>query len=307
MMNDQAEALRNLVRRYSVQAQPELAPSARAQSSARIFTVTSGKGGVGKSNFTLNFALQLKFQGYRVLVFDADIGMANIDVLMGASPPYNLYHLLKREKTIQDIIYRGHGGLEFIAGGSGFSDLLSLGREDLHYFTEQVLSLASSVDYILFDTGAGLTKETFAFIAAAERTIVVTTPEPTSITDAYALIKMVHAQDPHATFQLVVNRVSDRREGEQTAEKIRLVSNRFLQLDIPVLGFISDDQNVSKAVKKQVPFSVLYPETTASRELKSMVAAMLAESAPVDAASEVNGGMRGFLNRMFAFMRRSER
>lgn len=303
MMNDQAEALRNLVRRDDREPiEPSPAPSKPARTT-RIFTVTSGKGGVGKSNFTLNFALQLQTLGYKVLVFDADLGMANIDVLMGASPQYNLYHLLKKEKTIEEIIYHGDNGLQFIAGGSGFNDLLSLSKEDLDSFTRQVLKLSGTVDFILFDTGAGLSKESMTFIAAAEQTIVVTTPEPTSITDAYAIIKMVHVKAPAVRFQLVVNRTSDRLEGLQTAEKIRMVSRQFLDLDIPTLGFIPDDSNVSKAVKKQVPFSVLFPESPASRELRELVA-RFERSAPMPTEEEASaGGVRRFLNRMLSFMK----
>ncbi|MCI3919006.1 MinD/ParA family protein [Paenibacillus sp. TRM 82003] len=302
-MNDQAEALRNLVRKDDWHPAEEPPAPPQPVRGTRVFTITSGKGGVGKSNFTLNFALQLQSQGYKVLVFDADIGMANIDVLMGVSPKYNLYHLLKREKTIEEIICYGHNDLQFIAGGSGFNDLLSLTKEELEYFTQQVLSLSGSVDFILFDTGAGLSKESLTFITAAEQTIVVTTPEPTSITDAYAIIKMVHAQEPNVRFQLVVNRVTDRREGKQTADKIRMVSNQFLQIDIPTLGFIPDDANVSKAVKKQVPFSVLFPETAASRELRELVA-RFKQAAPLTNEEDLaTGGVKRFLHRMLSFMK----
>lgn len=300
-MNDQAERLRNLVRQD--ETSPQGGVGADSSAGARILTITSGKGGVGKSNFTLNFALQLRSLGHRVLVFDADIGMANIDVLMGASPKYNLYHLLKREKTIGEIICHGHNGVQFIAGGSGFNDLFSLTEEELAYFTDQVMSLSGSVDYILFDTGAGLSKSSFAFIKAAEQTVVVTTPEPTSITDAYAIIKVVHAQQPDVRFQLVVNRVTDKKEGKQTADKIRMVSNQFLQLDIPLLGFISDDSNVSKAVKRQIPFSVLFPETQASKDVKELASRFeRSDAAPGEEHYEA-GGMRRFLNRMLSFMK----
>lgn len=308
MIHDQAESLRHLVQqgaKLAPRGGEPFSASPEASRNTRILTVTSGKGGVGKSNFTLNFALQLQSQGYRVLVFDADIGMANIDVLMGASPPYSLYHLLKREKTIEEIIYRGPQGLEFIAGGSGFQDLMSLNQEQVAFFTEQVLSLSGTVDYILFDTGAGLTKESLAFITAAEQTIVVTTPEPTSITDAYAVIKMVHAKEPDVRFQLIVNRVTDRMEGQQTADKIRLVSHRFLQLDIPILGYISDDANVAKAVKRQIPFSVLFPDTAASREVRSLASKFHEAGAPGATDPSQDGAVRRFLNRMFSFMKQS--
>src|SRR5690606_19889819 len=134
-------------------------------------------------------------------VFDADIGLANIDVLMGVSPKYNLYHLLKREKTLNEIIYNGYQGLQFIAGGSGFNDLIRLTEEEVQYFSKEVEQLNGQVDYILFDTGAGLSKETLTFILAAQETIVVTTPEPTSITDAYAIIKMVTNMNHRVDFK----------------------------------------------------------------------------------------------------------
>jgi flagellar biosynthesis protein FlhG len=285
-MTDQAQALRNLVHSH------ELAGDARA---TRVVTVTSGKGGVGKSNFSLNFALALQQLGQRVLIFDADIGMANIDVLMGRSAPYNLYHLLKREKTIWEIIQEGPFGLHFIAGGSGFKDLLDLSSAELDYFGDEIGKLHGHYDLILFDTGAGLSKETVKFIVAAQETLVVTTPEPTSITDAYALIKMVKAMNYEVNFKLVVNRATDSREGKQTADKIGLVAKQFLQMDLPVLGVVSDDVNVTKAVKKQVPFMIAFPGGDAARDIGEIARRF------VNVASDTaqsGGGVKGFLQRM---------
>ncbi|MFE5319583.1 MinD/ParA family protein [Paenibacillus sp. NPDC056579] len=292
-MNDQAQGLRDLIWNRNHQRQHE----AKA---TRILTVTSGKGGVGKSNFTLNFALTLQKKGFNVLVFDADIGLANIDVLMGVTAKYNLYHLLKKEKTIWDIIQKGPNNLQFIAGGSGFHDLIRLTEEQLDYFAEQVQQLNGTVDYIIFDTGAGLSKETLKFILAAEETIVVTTPEPTSITDAYAIIKMVHAMNEPVRFKLVVNRVADWKEGKQTADKINLVAKQFLQLDIPTLGFVYDDKNVSKAVKKQVPFTVEYPSSPASQSLSRLTNDFIAEQPPADMQGSA---VKGFMNRMMKYLR----
>jgi len=284
-MADQAQGLRDLVLGYQ---QSKSRPT-------RVITVTSGKGGVGKSNFTLNFALTLQSRGYKVLVFDADIGLANIDVLLGESPRYNLYHLLKREKTIWDIIHRSQHGLLFIAGGSGFNDLIRLKEEELEYFVSEVNKLNGHVDYILFDTGAGLSKETLKFIVAADEAIVVTTPEPTSITDAYAIIKMVHNMEYRVNFRLVINRVSEPREGKQTADKITLVAKQFLDLDIPTLGYVYDDTHVSKAVKRQVPFSLAYPNSPATRAIHELVDGYLAER-PM--TGERGSGIRSFLSRM---------
>ncbi|WP_274651528.1 MinD/ParA family protein [Paenibacillus humicola] len=286
-MNDQAEALRRMVRSRD---------SGAAGKNTRIVTVTSGKGGVGKSNFTLNFSLALQQLGLRTLIFDADIGMANIDVLMGIRAPYSLYHLVKRQKTIRDIIHEGPQGIHFIAGGSGLLDLLDLTPAQLDDFEEQIGMLQGEYDVILFDTGAGLSKETVKFIAAAEETLVVTTPEPTSITDAYALIKMVRAAERDIRFRLVVNRAADDREGKAAADKIGLVAQRFLNLELPVLGMLPDDPCVPKAVKKQVPFTLAFPGSNASRSMMA-IARSFAE-VPAQAVSGT-GGVKGFLHHMF--------
>ncbi|ANE47555.1 cobyrinic acid a,c-diamide synthase [Paenibacillus swuensis] len=289
-MSDQAQSLRNLL-----QGLPE------RDKQTKVITVTSGKGGVGKSNFTLNFALALQTKGYQVLIFDADIGMANIDVLMGVSSKYNLYHLLKREKSIHEIIHTGPYGLQFIAGGSGFNDLLSLSQEEIDYFASQVELLNGTVDYIIFDTGAGLSKETLKFIVAAQETIVVTTPEPTSITDAYAIIKMVHSMEYEVDYRLIINRVTDWKEGQHTSDKIRLVAKKFMDLDIPTLGYVLDDPNVSKSVKRQIPFSIAYPGSSASKNIQEIADRfLLGEKGArrVNPDSSQSGGMKGFLNKM---------
>ncbi|MFC5532473.1 MinD/ParA family protein [Cohnella yongneupensis] len=282
-MNDQAEALRHLVH----------TKSSETVKTTRIITITSGKGGVGKSNFSLNFAMALQKRGYSVLVFDADISFANIDVLLGTPAQYNLIHLLKGEKTIWEIIQIGPNGLQFIAGGSGFKDLVRLSEEQLEYFALQIGKLNGHVDFILFDTGAGLSKETARFIAVADETIVVTTPEPTSITDAYALIKMVKLMGHQIPFRLVVNRVMDDREGKQTADNMRQVAQQYLGLDLPVLGFIPDDSNVTRAVKRQTPLSVAFPDSAATRGIDRIAASFLLEH-----TSQPTRGLAGFLNRM---------
>ncbi|WNR46663.1 MinD/ParA family protein [Paenibacillus roseipurpureus] len=289
-MKDQAEGLRNLV-----QTQTE-----KGTRSTRIITVTSGKGGVGKSNFTLNFALSLQAQGYKVLVFDADIGLANIDVLMGVSSKFSLYHLLKKDKTIWDIIQKGSNDIEFIAGGSGFNDLLRLTDDELNYFADQVMQLNGYVDFIIFDTGAGLSKETLKFILAAEDTIVVTTPEPTSITDAYAIIKMVNTMGHDVSFKLVINRVTDSKEGKQTADKISLVAKQFLNLQIPTLGFVDDDPVVSKAVKRQIPFTIAYPYSSATKSIQTLADNYLKGYRVIETPSS---GVKSFLNKMMNLLK----
>ena len=289
-MSDQAQALRQLVSSYR-----GLAEGSSKQRTARVLTVSSGKGGVGKSNFTLNFALALKSLGRKVLVFDADIGMANIDVLMGARPKYNLYHLLRGERKMSEIVELGTLGLPFIAGGSGLADLFLLSEADLNYFTSQIEIVAEEMDFIIFDTGAGLSKETLKFITAADECMVVTTPEPTSITDAYALIKVVHGLDDQVNFRLVVNRVNGESEARQVADKISLVSRRFLELEIPMLGYLRDDTHVMQAVKGQTPFITAFPASAAACDIQRL--AMTYLNVPQNKPDDTLSGIKGFMHR----------
>ncbi|MNJ35435.1 Flagellum site-determining protein YlxH [compost metagenome] len=290
-MNDQAQSLRRLVSTLEESSSTQASKSR----SARIITVSSGKGGVGKSNFTLNFALALKTLGRKVLIFDADIGMANIDVLMGARPRYNLYHLLKGERSIEEIVELGAFGLPFIAGGSGMADLFTLSESDLNYFTSQIEGISEQMDFIIFDTGAGLSKETVKFITAADECLVVTTPEPTAITDAYALIKVVHGMDQDVAFRLVINRVANQQEAQQVTDKISLVARRFLDMEVPLLGHIHDDPHVMQAVKKQVPFSTAFPSCVAARDIQRLAIKYL--EVPQIGQKDTLTGIKGFMHR----------
>ncbi|WP_342576768.1 MinD/ParA family protein [Paenibacillus sp. FSL M8-0142] len=293
-MTDQAHSLRQLV---SAQRSENVGMSPRTSAgSAKIITVTSGKGGVGKSNFSLNFALALQSMGKKVLVFDADIGMANIDVLMGVSSRYSLYHLLRREKSMEDVIQYGPEQLAFIAGGSGLADLFSLSDSDMNYFLDQLERISSDMDYIIFDTGAGLSKENMRFITSADHCYVVTTPEPTSITDAYALIKVVHGTGSRVPLSLIVNRASDEREAREAADKIMLTARRFLDLDMQLLGSIADDPHVGQAVKRQVPFTVAFPKCDAASDVRRI--ALRSMASPVPAEPDAPKGIKGFMHRL---------
>ncbi|MDB5084810.1 MAG: cobyrinic acid a,c-diamide synthase [Bacilli bacterium] len=288
-MFDQAQGLRSMV--GSSQGNERL---------TRVIAISSGKGGVGKSNFTLNFALGLSAAGKRVVIIDADVGFANIDVLMGVTAKYSLQDLMLRKAVIWEILQKGPGDLQFIAGGSGLADLLTLSQEDLNYLMQQLGQLHGYADYVLIDTGAGLNAQTLRLILSADELFVVSTPEPTSITDAYALIKLVALRGLGNRVKLVVNRSSSNLEGQETAEKLRLVASRFLQLDLPVLGYMPDDLHVSKAVKSQQPFYLLYPESDASRSINRMVQHLLHSQ---EVPSQQEFGMKSFLNRMMALFK----
>lgn len=295
MMNDQAQALRRLVSK-KLQSGPPAPAEPGQPRSARIITVTSGKGGVGKSNVTLNFALSLQQLGCRTLVFDADIGMANIDVLIGSSSPYNLAHVLHGTKTLRDIIQIGPGGLHYVPGGSGLQDLLDMPVEQIDSFLAEMDTMSEQYDVILFDTGAGLSKETLRFIMAADETWIVTTPEPTAIADAYAVLKLVSGLGHNAPLRLIVNRASDWKEGTQTADRLTSVSERFLNRSLPVLGYIYDDPHVMQAVKKQEPFTILYPQCRASSQIREL-ARVYTQGIKQTEAGGASGGVKQFVRK----------
>jgi len=260
-MSDQAEQLRRLIDQRPAH---EVMPC--------VVAVSSGKGGVGKSNFTLNFALELIRAGSRVVIIDADIGFANIEVLLGIRPKRSLHDLITQRLSIWDVMETGPNGLRFLAGGSDFTELVHLNNDQMDFLVEQFTQLHGKFDVVLIDMGAGLTAQTLRLIMACDEMIVVSTPEPTAIADAYSLIKMVCTQANYPPLQLVINRVENLVEGREASEKISLVAKRFLQVDIRSLGFIFDDPNVSKSVKGQAPFTLAYPNSSATRCVRQIVA-----------------------------------
>lgn len=287
-MRDQAEQLRERMQRTN---QPR---------TTKLVTVTSGKGGVGKSNFSLNFGLGLIERGHRTVLFDVDLGMANLDVLMGITPKKHLFHLLEPDTTVWDILEKGPGNLEFIAGGSGFTQIMQLEDEKLDRLFSQLDPLQGYADTIIFDTGAGLSNESIRFMLASDEVILVTTPEPPAITDAYAVIKMLHSRNPEITIRLVINRVTSEREGIQTTDKLAMVAKRFLNMNIQSLGYVTDDTHVSKAVKQQRPFLLTYPDSQASKSIRRLVGHYLQNSS---ATPEQTSGLKGFIAKLKHFIR----
>ncbi|OEF98625.1 MinD/ParA family protein [Desulfuribacillus alkaliarsenatis] len=285
-MNDQAAKLRQLV-------------SQNRNKKARVITVTSGKGGVGKSNFTLNFALCLKELGKKVVILDADLGLANIDVLLGVSTKLNLANIIYEDKTIWDVMYKSEYGIDIVSGGSGINDLLNLEERQLQHFFTQIESLNQYADFVIIDTGAGLSKETTRFIISADEVILVTTPEPTSITDAYAIIKMVHSISTDINYRLIINRVANEQEGKSTADKLQLVTKRFLNIDLSLLGNLPDDKNVQKAVKRQKPFYLTYPNTEASLAIKDIANIFL----DIKVEKETSHGITSFMSKMLNLLK----
>lgn len=281
-MQDQAHRLRELYDK-----------SKQSSHLSRVLTIASGKGGVGKSNFALNFAIALKECGKKVVVIDFDIGMANLHILMGVIPKYNLIDMVKDQRTIWDALETGIEGVEYVAGGTGFESLTSFNEEERTYFFQELEKLHDYADYIIIDTGAGLTEESLQCHLAADEIFLLTTPEPTSIADAYSVAKILHASNQNLSFQLIINRIATRAEGIDVASKFKLVFEQFLHHELHIFGAIADDPAVRKAVQKQVPFLVAYPHCHASGDLQRLVK-RYAMSTPTN---EENQGVKGFLKK----------
>ena len=273
MMWDQAEQLRKMVK--DVHTKPSSAVIKANNMRARIITVTSGKGGVGKTNFTVNLALSLGKLGKKVVVIDADLGMGNVDVVLGCSVPYNMMHLLEGGFSLQDIIIDGPHGIKFMSGGSGIHKLANLTNLELMHISNQITLLDNWAEIILIDTGAGINSNVMNFVIAADEVIIITTPEPTAITDAYAMMKTFANHSGKGTLQLVVNRVMEEEEGNVAAEKLVKVGLNFLGLTLVKLGIVYEDSNLIRAVKKQVPVLLSFPNTISTRCIEQIANRLL--------------------------------
>ena len=261
----------------------------------RIITITSGKGGVGKSSVSVNLSLAMVKAGKKVLLFEADLGLANINILMGIIPKYNLYHLIRDQKKLEDIIIHTPEGLDIITGASGYSSLANMSNRE----REQIIGAFDSLneyDIIIIDTGAGISSTVVDFTLPADDILVITTPEPTSITDAYGIIKSIILVEPKKNIKLIVNRATSSLEGRKVAERLVSICDQFLNYKIKSHSFIFDDEKVGKAVKKQKPFLILYPKGKASSCLHIIASKML--DAPVD-CSQNETSVGGMFRKLF--------
>lgn len=253
---DQAEQLRII--KASQQARPL----------ARIITVTSGKGGVGKSNTAINLAIQFRKAGKKVIILDADFGLANIEIMFGAVPKHNLCDLIYQGKNIQEIITWGPMEVGFISGGSGIAGMSNLSRDYLSYIIQNLVQLDAIADIIIVDTGAGISDAVLEFLVASGEILMVTTPEPTSITDSYSLLKALcrHQRFDQNTskVKLISNRVSKNEEGQILFNKLNAVVSRYLKIPMVYLGCVPEDANLSRAVMQQEPVSLQNPTAKSS-------------------------------------------
>lgn len=263
-MEDQAQKLRELM-----SVKPREAQQAKK---TRVITVASGKGGVGKTNLSVNLAIAYARTGKRVMVMDADLGLANVNIMLNIIPKYNLYHVIRKQKTMKDIILDTEYGIQILAGASGFSKIANLNEEERQNFITELYAL-SNVDIIIIDTSAGVSSNVLSFVAAADDAIIVTTPEPTAITDAYGIIKIIatEVENLNIGLKLVVNRVHNVTEGRKVAERIINISGQFLNLKVEYLGCIYEDPVVQQAVLRQLPFMVQDPKSKAAISVQHLV------------------------------------
>ena len=250
---DQASQLRNIIKSQNAPQRPL----------ARVITVTSGKGGVGKSNTSINLAIQFKKMGQRVIILDADFGLANIEVMFGAVPKHNLADLIYQGKNIKDIITWGPMDVGFISGGSGIASMSNLSREHLTYIIQNLAELDAIADIIIVDTGAGISDAVLEFLVASGEIIIVTTPEPTSITDSYSLLKALARHPRFSTensqLKVLANKVENAAEGQALYNKLNAVVARYLKLPVNYIGAIPEDSLLSRAVMQQMPVSIQSP------------------------------------------------
>ena len=266
---DQAQSLRNIVKSQEVST----------KKAARVITVASGKGGVGKTSVSINLAIQFRLQGKSVIIFDADFGLANIEVMFGAIPKYSLADLVFRGKELKDIIAKGPMDIGFVSGGSGITGFGDMTKDQITYLVHKIRELENMADVVIIDTGAGISSAVLDFVVASNEVLLITTPEPTSITDSYSLLKSLNRHADYRQEQMVVkmiaNKVSSYEEGQNLFSKLDVVVSKFLKVNLKFLGVIENDPNMSKAVYAQKTISLAYPESVGAKNIKQITEVLL--------------------------------
>jgi len=259
-MTDQAQNLRELMKK---------------RQEIRVLSVASGKGGVGKTSVAVNLAITLSRFGVRVLVVDADFGLANVDIMLGATSKYDVSYFLRGEKTLHEIIQIGHEGVRFISGGSGVYDLLNINEEQLAELLVKIVKLDAPIDFIIIDTGTGINENIIRMILASSETVVVTTSEPTSILDVYALVKTIVKRDSSHPIHVLINKCESKKEAQRVQEGFIKVVGRHLGKNINPLGLIMYSHEVPLSIKRQIPITVTDPDGATAKEIEKIARVIL--------------------------------
>lgn len=261
----------------------------------RAVAVASGKGGVGKTSLAANLAVSLAKRGLRVCVLDADLGLANLDVVLGLSPARSLLHVVRGEARLDEVIVEGPAGIRVVPAASGFLELTALAPEQQLALLSEVDALEDSLDVLLVDVGAGITPNVLFFAAAAAETMIVLTPEPTALTDAYALIKLLATRHGRQEFLVVVNMAVSVADADAAFRRLQRVTERFLRVRLEYAGFVPSDDAVSRAVRRQQPVVLEAPGTPAS-----MAIARIAQRLAARPPAAPSGGVQFFFRRLVA-------
>jgi flagellar biosynthesis protein FlhG len=258
MIYDQAESLRRKIE------------TTKHELHAKTISFVSGKGGVGKSSIAVNFSIELSSQGKKVLLVDLDIGMGNVEILLGLQANKTIVNMLEDQIPIYDIMEIGPNNLHYIAGGSGLTNLFSIDQLKMDYFLAQYEKVVQMFDYIIFDMGAGATQSSIDFVLASDECIVVTTPEPTSITDAYSMIKYITGFNKEMPIYVVLNRSDNIKKGLMTVNRFQKLISQFLGIEMKFLGILPEDKAVSSAVIRQAPFVIDNSKSAISKSIKQL-------------------------------------
>lgn len=263
----------------------------------RVLAVASGKGGVGKTNVSINLGCCLSGLGRTVALMDADMGLANVDVLLGLQPKYNLSHVLNGERTLDEVIVEGPAGLRVVPGSSGIQRMAELSAAEQAGVIRAFGAIGEDIDVLIVDTAAGISNGVVTFARACQEIILVVCDEPTSLTDVYAFIKLMNRDYGVYRFQIVANMVRDERQGRHLFDKLSMVTDRYLDVSINYLGAVPHDENLRKAVQKQTPVSVLFPQSKSAEAFRNL--ARKVDSLPV--SSQASGRLEFFVERMIQY------
>ncbi|MEE9515940.1 MAG: MinD/ParA family protein [Candidatus Adiutricales bacterium] len=266
--------------------------------SVRVISVTSGKGGVGKTNITANLAIALARLGRQVLIWDADLGLANIDILLGLNSRYNINHLLNGDKTLEEIIIEGPEGVKIMPASSGIQEMAALSEGQKVRLLNEFDHYNLDLDFLLIDTGAGVSSNVMYFNMAAQECIIVVTPEPTSITDAYALIKIMTTKYNEKSFKILMNLVSSAEEAKAIFILLASVADKHLDsISLDYLGYIPRDEYIPESIKKQRALLDLYPSSESSKFFKDLAKRVI--NSPIK--SNLDGNIKFFWQRLLRY------
>ena len=264
----------------------DISPATRSKP-VKVIAVTGGKGGVGKTNVSVNLALTLGQQGFKVMLLDADLGLANIDVLLGLSSKQNLSHVLSGECELKDIVIRGPHGVQIVPASSGTKNMAELSAMEHAGIIQAFSEIGHNLDFLIVDTAAGITDMVVNFAHAAQDILAVVCDEPTSITDAYALMKVLNRDHKIVRFHVLANMVRTSQEGRELYAKLSGVCNRFLDVTLDYMGSVPFDENVRKSVKKQKALVEMFPRSPAAIAMKSLAKKIQAWPMPKDASGHI--------------------